>query len=298
MLPEEAFINLKLTYYDDVTPEDYHAPGFVATNVNSKCKLPENCEPMTTTSISTGFHKLKVQIESACLPGNPQLQVSQISTTEETERRKCICDLDPDLDLEVKFDCKKCGLSQHGVCYLIFNQNQVQENCLCAICAVESGNLKMCANKKVARLVRDKPESVANTMFFRRCLVYCNNVDKISPEMLAQKIGFSAEVAQKAFQKMLNEEIVSEDGIVDQEKLKRDVGPTYLGKNSEFIFKGDGKVAGDSVELDNMMEEIRIDVRIDEKKAKKRNFSDNDEIMATPPPKKKSRSNKAGKMSF
>ncbi|RWS26155.1 HORMA domain-containing protein 1-like protein [Leptotrombidium deliense] len=61
-LPEECYFTVKLYYYDDVTPEDYHPPGFQASKSNT---TTVRGKPMAVNSgaVSTKYHSLKIKMK-------------------------------------------------------------------------------------------------------------------------------------------------------------------------------------------------------------------------------------------
>uniref|UniRef100_A0A4W5QKW7 HORMA domain containing 1 n=1 Tax=Hucho hucho TaxID=62062 RepID=A0A4W5QKW7_9TELE len=60
-LPENVCLNMKLSYYDDVTPQDYQPPGFMEGDSDSMQfeKEPVN---LTMGEVVTPFHTLKVGV--------------------------------------------------------------------------------------------------------------------------------------------------------------------------------------------------------------------------------------------
>ncbi|XP_014056301.1 HORMA domain-containing protein 1 isoform X4 [Salmo salar] len=60
-LPDNVCLNMKLSYYDDVTPQDYHPPGFMEGDGDSMQfeKEPVN---LTMGEVVTPFHTLKVDV--------------------------------------------------------------------------------------------------------------------------------------------------------------------------------------------------------------------------------------------
>ncbi|XP_037128921.1 HORMA domain-containing protein 1 [Syngnathus acus] len=60
-LPNKAFLNMTLTYYDDVTPQDYQPPGFKDADDNM---LVFEREPVSLTmgEVATPFHSLKLDM--------------------------------------------------------------------------------------------------------------------------------------------------------------------------------------------------------------------------------------------
>uniref|UniRef100_A0A8C7PM34 HORMA domain containing 1 n=1 Tax=Oncorhynchus mykiss TaxID=8022 RepID=A0A8C7PM34_ONCMY len=60
-LPDNVCLNMKLSYYDDVTPQDYQPPGFMEGDSDSMQfeKEPVN---LTMGEVVTPFHTLKVDV--------------------------------------------------------------------------------------------------------------------------------------------------------------------------------------------------------------------------------------------
>ncbi|XP_057600067.1 HORMA domain-containing protein 2 isoform X1 [Hippopotamus amphibius kiboko] len=83
-LPNDVILTMKLHYYNAVTPNDYHPPGF-KEGVNSHFLLFEG-EPVNLQvgMVSTGFHNMKVKVttEATRLPDLEDNLFQESSTTE------------------------------------------------------------------------------------------------------------------------------------------------------------------------------------------------------------------------
>ncbi|XP_023657051.1 HORMA domain-containing protein 1 isoform X3 [Paramormyrops kingsleyae] len=60
-LPDKVFLNMKLSYYDEVTPQDYQPPGFKDADSNSMLFEKEPVH-LTMGNVVTPFHTLKVDV--------------------------------------------------------------------------------------------------------------------------------------------------------------------------------------------------------------------------------------------
>ena len=62
-LPEEAYLAIKLTYYDQVTPMDYEPEGFKA-DTTEEIAMPEGVYTVRLGKVSTAHHGLKVRVDA------------------------------------------------------------------------------------------------------------------------------------------------------------------------------------------------------------------------------------------
>jgi len=62
-LPENVMMTMKLTYYDDVTPEDYEPPGFTAAD-NENFNFDEEPMNIKVGDVQTPFHTVKLRIKT------------------------------------------------------------------------------------------------------------------------------------------------------------------------------------------------------------------------------------------
>ena len=62
-LPDSAYMTMKLTYYDEVTPEDYEPHGFCATELTVP-KLPQGTVSLNSGEVSTNFHSVKIRVKA------------------------------------------------------------------------------------------------------------------------------------------------------------------------------------------------------------------------------------------
>ncbi|RXM33168.1 HORMA domain-containing protein 1 [Acipenser ruthenus] len=60
-LPSDIFLNMKLFYYDEVTPSDYQPPGFKEGDTDSMMFEGEPVH-LTVGEVATPFHSLKVKV--------------------------------------------------------------------------------------------------------------------------------------------------------------------------------------------------------------------------------------------
>ena len=60
-LPDEAYLALVLTYYEDVTPEDYEPEGFTADH-SVESPMPPRAYRVSLGGVKTSFHGLKVKL--------------------------------------------------------------------------------------------------------------------------------------------------------------------------------------------------------------------------------------------
>ncbi|CAM1314367.1 HORMAD1 (predicted) [Pycnogonum litorale] len=63
-IPDHAYMTMKLTYYDEVTPEDYEPPGFVASPYKV-CEFDEKTATVRIGNVATNYHSVDVRVTSA-----------------------------------------------------------------------------------------------------------------------------------------------------------------------------------------------------------------------------------------
>ena len=62
-LPEDAYLAIRLKYYDDVTPVDYEPEGFTP-DTTQETPMPEGIYRVDLGAVGTAFHGLKVKVEA------------------------------------------------------------------------------------------------------------------------------------------------------------------------------------------------------------------------------------------
>ena len=62
-LPKKAYLAIKLTYYDEVTPEDYEPQGF-GPDLTKEVPMPSGSYRVSLGRADTGFHAIRVQMEA------------------------------------------------------------------------------------------------------------------------------------------------------------------------------------------------------------------------------------------
>jgi hypothetical protein len=60
-LPDSAYLALKLTYYDEVTPADYEPNGFCATEL-TELQLPSGVQRQKTEKVTTDHHTVRLNV--------------------------------------------------------------------------------------------------------------------------------------------------------------------------------------------------------------------------------------------
>ena len=62
-LPKKAYLAIKLTYYDEVTPEDYEPKGF-GPDLTKEVPMPSGSYRVSLGRADSGFHAIRVQMEA------------------------------------------------------------------------------------------------------------------------------------------------------------------------------------------------------------------------------------------
>ena len=80
-------MTMKLSYYDEVTPEDYEPEGYRATEL-SKPQLVSTCLNMDSGEVATNFHSVKIRVK-----GTPsELVVNNSQQSEEMQQQPAALD--------------------------------------------------------------------------------------------------------------------------------------------------------------------------------------------------------------
>ncbi|KAJ3029930.1 HORMA domain-containing protein 1 [Rhizophlyctis rosea] len=85
-LPENAYITMKLYYYDDVTPSDYEPPLFKSADDEQKFYFATKPEKIRVGMVETPHHAVKLQVQTApdgIQPTDDDIQAMEIDEEEE-----------------------------------------------------------------------------------------------------------------------------------------------------------------------------------------------------------------------
>ncbi len=267
LLPDEAYLQVLLSYYDDRTPPDYEPPGFDHTqwDVDQEMDKKTNKEDaLVTQTVRTKHHGLAVKIRSTNLNSEAayaavQSQAERNHTSEECKDKLiCTCQVEDDegevgagdagrADGRLMLKCCHCESKQHAECFLVFSREQVPEKHACPDCAIELGCENLCADPKTVRKMKED-KNVKDSAWFRQILFLCFNRDAVTMNDVKKLFRCDETQADRVLCKLVQVEVVAEedgdgDMKVDKRVLEDEVGPRFLGKNFERLVEEQRKMA-------------------------------------------------------
>ncbi|KAL4222153.1 HORMA domain-containing protein 1 [Mactra antiquata] len=161
-----------------------------------------------------------------------ELQMSQTPDAEEDYEVKCPCGVNKDDGLMVL--CSVCKMWQHGVCFVIIDQDDAPEQHLCDICAKNGDCDVEPTDPYLSTLTSIEVQA---TCLWRRALVACLDMPRVTAARLTERLGTEEEVARGLLSRLQKEGFVKSAGkskrhekIVNREKLIEVGIPNYLKK--------------------------------------------------------------------
>ena len=263
MLPDEAYLTVKLTYYDERTPSDYQPPGFEETDVQFNCD--KVLTPFDTTKVSTAHHGIQVKIRQKDFCEDDLQSVcgsarrSQVPDTEGMISINCPCETTTDSDA-IMLTCQACHTKQHGACFLVFSEDKIPEKHLCHMCALEMDVPERCVERRLVRMIKKKV-SPAATCQYRRVLAFCTVKDFVSMADIKELVNLEAQDVLAIVEKLVTDKTLihdQEDGqslemaslTVNKGVLRRTIVPKYLGKENVMILMPDQEVSNENVQAE------------------------------------------------
>ncbi|KAL5006817.1 hypothetical protein ScPMuIL_015623 [Solemya velum] len=141
---------------------------------------------------------------------------------------KCPCGCNEDDGLMVL--CAVCKNWQHGVCFLIMEENEAPETHICDVCAKKEG--RECTDPNLPSVSEDEVQALC---LWRRALVACIDMNRILPPHLARRLGVEMTVAQGLIHRLEKEKFIKNPGkgkrlgkLVDKEKILQEGIPKYF----------------------------------------------------------------------
>ena len=231
-LPKSAFLAIKLTYYDEVTPEDYEPEGFNPTNMVEKEMSPGSSYHVNLGEVNSKYHILKLKVDSKMTETEDKSEEavvnnnylgSDASQQSQTQASVfCVCGTTT-LDT-LMLTCAKCLTSQHGACYKVIAKDQVTSH-YCHQCADQQ---HPCTDPKLV----DNPHAM--TCVFRRILVSLRGKDSITEAELQRFLGIEKGVVAGLIKKLLKEKVLGDSSkdqgtyAINKEDLESVVIPRYV----------------------------------------------------------------------
>jgi len=248
MLPEKAFLHVKLEYYEDKTPGDYEPPGFVSSDWQVQVGHDGDEQTVVTPCVATKHHALTVKIRAngrAPSLSTQQQMASQSQPSQEPKSQNksgsphpcgiqvgqdqrevldCACKSVAKTEMsaggdapvkEIMLTCANCNTLQHGECFLIFAEDQIPQRHLCHKCAVQREEDDMCTDPKLSRKQRRGKEiEIKHTAMYRRILAFCfsrGQGSAISANDLANFLPCSELMGKQIMAKLITDDVVKED---------------------------------------------------------------------------------------
>ncbi|KAK3600779.1 hypothetical protein CHS0354_009208 [Potamilus streckersoni] len=276
-LPDDVMMTMKLLYHDEVTPPDYEPPGFkaaetdnfvfeeepmnikvgdVSTNVKLKSSVNQiedvKCQKEQEALISVEaktkepFINAALPAESPTQPGADDNAVdstgSQMSEKEDcTVRCPCGCNEDDGLMIM----CSVCKLWQHGVCFLILEEDEAPESHICDVCA-EPGESGL--EPTDPYLIGLSPIAVQATCLWRRTLLACLEMNRTLAPALSKRLGVEMTVAQGLMNRLDKEGFLKNQGkgkklgkVVEKDKIRNIGIPKYMRHETSKKMKNERK---------------------------------------------------------
>ena len=227
-LPETAYIALRLSYYDENTPEDYEPRGF--QSAEKELVLPAASSRVKIGKVSTVHHCLTFNMHAK--PGsssqedqllNDQALHSQMSQSQ-SQLVQVMCSCGGKERNEQMLLCQHCGHEQHLACYKLLPGDPLPSAHCCLPCSLQ-GEGRVCTDPKLGKIATKKgldASVLTNTMVFRRVLTALSLCKTVSREWL-QELGLADSHITSIAEKLLGDGIVQEGGKVDRSVLEEAV---------------------------------------------------------------------------
>jgi len=267
-LPTSAYLSMKLTYYDDVTPEDYEPAGFGPAE-HQDVQFPLGSLHLGAGDVTTSHHSVKLRVDAMQVDHSVEQPIMVTNTYSATESDSeprangdagdtlptpvtttisCTC-LNTTQDL-LMLTCHYCSQQQHAACYRLTKLSMLPAVHCCVDCSKEGQGDRVCTDKKLVKMSA-KP-AVVLTCIFRRALVALLEMEKVGVDFFVEKFGLSSEIAEGIVAKLEKEGSIlkSDEGgfRVDKRTLEMVAFPKYLGvkrieeRNLESILEKTGEM--------------------------------------------------------
>jgi hypothetical protein len=246
-LPEDAFLELKLTYYDEVTPADYEPAGFTASDLGRLRLAGGSQDPVRLGKVATAHHSMQLKVFGP--PANIEADASAVrddyaSSESQSQGPQQPGGAPPNGELEAScllpavactcgsftrdprmLLCVHCGLEQHAACYKILAQDQLPAEHCCAPCSW-LGEGRLCTDPRLARHLDDTV--MKNTCIYRRILANLVSRPEVDRDFMCHNLGIEAGVADSALEKLKQDGVVGDNLAVNQEVLQETLLHRYV----------------------------------------------------------------------
>ncbi|UYV60470.1 hypothetical protein LAZ67_1001242 [Cordylochernes scorpioides] len=234
-LPENAFLTMKLLYFDDITPNDYHPPGFkpchldnfyfrdeitdikigqVSTphhNFTLKVKTRKSKFILENVSFAESTFAMNNSLDSTAFTSlNKELDNSNLcakSPIKDPETKLVNCPCKNEREEEIMVRCNTCKKYQHGICWGFTKKESVKEH-ICHECDKES---ELYRDSKSLKL-----ENIKQLCGIRQALIFCKpkNIFNVNDLTLALKLN-SAEI-EKIINELKKQKFITEEIKLDE----------------------------------------------------------------------------------
>eukprot|EP00092_Neocalanus_flemingeri_P023346 GFUD01025312.1.p1 GENE.GFUD01025312.1~~GFUD01025312.1.p1 ORF type:complete len:538 (-),score=191.36 GFUD01025312.1:59-1672(-) len=252
-LPSSAHLSMKLTYYEDVTPEDYEPAGFGPADHGEVQLLPGSLH-LCAGEVSTGHHTVKLKVHAMQVEetrDQPTIVTNTFSASaseSDSDPRvvnvgqagdfvplssipsiSCTCqNTTPD---PLMLECLHCSKQQHAACYRLTKLARLPAGHCCVDCSKEGQGDRVCTDTRLVKMA-SKP-AVVLTCIFRRVLVSLLGRENVGEEFLVDKFGLSWDISVGVLTKLEKEGTILRTGTgdfrVDKRSLEMVAVPKYLG---------------------------------------------------------------------
>ena len=236
-LPKSAYLSMKLSYYDEVTPMDYEPEGFGPSTTLEK-PMPRGSYGASIGQVGTSYHSIKLQVDAAWQSETEDVIVNNNYVSQESQSQSqmssspptisCICqNIVPD---DLMLTCQHCNMRQHGACYRILSKEMIPSPHFCLDCS--NDDTRPCTDPKLVKM-KEKGGNIGPTCLFRRILVFLRDCDILSEEDLLVKFNLDKEWTIGLIGKLVKEQILTvvegENYKVSKEVLESEGFRRYLG---------------------------------------------------------------------
>ncbi|XP_055942356.1 HORMA domain-containing protein 1-like [Argiope bruennichi] len=246
-LPKNAYLSLKLLYYDDVTPDDYEPPGF-EPSTHAKFSFPTKTMNIALGKVNTKIHGFKFLLKTtvnkqsssqnntedplSLLPDSQMSNTDEAtqddiskeelfnseSLTDESPLRNIIKNtkVHPALKcpckskLATNYDtiiCVSCELLQHKVCYGILKPNDMPEIFYCVDCIILNSDDRMMSLDIIYTYQGKERQELCA---LRRALALCLTLETITNSDFQQLFGYNTAATTALIQNLVYEDFLIE----------------------------------------------------------------------------------------
>ncbi|GBM29138.1 HORMA domain-containing protein 1 [Araneus ventricosus] len=245
-LPKNAYLSLKLLYYDDVTPDQYEPPGF-EPSTHAKFSFPTKTMNIALGKVNTKVHGFKFLLKTtvnkqplsqtntedplSVLQDSLMLNMDDATQddkskeelfgsehlTDESPLRKMLnsSKVNPALKcpckskLATSYDtiiCVSCEQLQHKVCYGILKPDDMPEIFYCVDCMIF--NTDGSSLRDIVHTYQGKERQELCT--FRRALALCLTLKTVTNSDFQRLLGYSKAATIALIQKLEFEDLVTQ----------------------------------------------------------------------------------------